>query len=446
MTKITPKGIKIKSKVTPLKDTMLSYLERDILPRLQHWEIKGDLIVIKPHLVETAKKADDLWTLPMSKALYQHVVTLSPSLFSRNNLPEIDFTKPTNTISLVGVQMKSGSLVMDGHGDLSCTINVNVRLSTVALGGMNNTVSYVTLEYKWVRDSPAANFTIPTEKSVLKRERDSRMLTKKPLPCSDRILGMSEDLYPILNETLKKHFPLWEIKNGDVYVTQEYHDFTNRDGIRYATKMPAEFFQFILGNHNQHAKSEDAINVEFDFNHPRKTVWLNAISYCLIDRVAHFEFRLSFSLVKKGKKANEIYGAHVFIPTEEATPEPIQMKGEKGMTELVNDDDVWMDLVAALIFSAMDYGTFDEYANNIKSSFFITPTITLAAIYTVRSDAEMDEVINLFQDVGYKYPDLMAIYHVMQFLRLSKNTNVTLTALTFNSINKTCQYTMGQAL
>lgn len=252
-------------------------------------------------------------------------------------------------------------------------------------------------------------------------------------------LNLNADELEFIGKLLAEHFPMWEIIDDEVFIAPWSRCVAKLNWRTVTVPVQGEFLGNLI-NLNL-ACTQRPLDVVVDLDNRKNTIALRDIRVVTLpsnERGVQFSFRVS--VVPDGKKANTLHSmkAEFAFPLNEVSAVPESQEKE------VPDTNEWYQLVAALIFSCTDYGTFDEFCTNVKGSFFITPIINLENMSLVRTDSEMDAVVSVFQDLGYKHPDLLAIYHLIQFLRLTKDKRITLLSVSFNGHNKSSLYNLSQ--
>lgn len=403
------------------------------------WELVGNRVYVNQVIQPLARVNGRFITTPLQPDLFRKLVELDRLTGGGTPLDiEVDITNQNNTVALMSIHLCSDD---DDVQQISFTF----RVSFVPKGKKANKV--VTLN---------AVFTVTEVEAETPH-------VSAPLHIPGLASGaIGKELFDDVTQILRTDYPMWELEDGKVYISENYQGMVEAIVTYRAAHVPTgEIISFPINAHTLYQllrrNYDSGVGIpvveDFDLDNPNHKFSLLDIYICSDSETPQIGFIFQVTLVTRNSPMRKLVNLHalypvlpssLYVPTANTVKDDFEGDVLVGYLETTKPDSTWENLVAALLFSCTDYGTLEEFIINVKGSFFITPTVNVEGTTLVRTDSEMDDVVNMFQDVGYKHPDLLAIYHLIQYLRLTKDNKIVLASVSFNHPEKTSRYILSQ--
>jgi hypothetical protein len=399
------------------------------------WELVGNKVYVAQSAQSQAKVNWKWITLPVDAWLVRALIKLDSLIGVGAPVDiDVDLTNPNNTVALMDIRLYADD------NDVMC-IGFTFRLSFVPTGKKGNKVVNL-----------SASFVLTEVQADVQHVTD-------PLDIPGLASGaIGKELFEVVANVLQRDYPMWELEDGKVYITENFQSVAEVIYVYKGAGAPVEeiislpinaytLHQLLRRNHDSEVGV--LVDADFDIDNPNHKIHLLDIYICSESDTPQIGFIFQVNLATRNSSTRKPVNLHALYPLPVLPLLPLPSASFDGdeftdSIKTTKTDSIWENLVAALIFSCTDYGTLEEFIINIKGSFFITPIVNVEGTALVRTDAEMDDVVNMFQDVGYKYPDLLAIFHLIQYLRLSNDNKLKLASVSFNYPDKTSRYILSQ--
>lgn len=182
---------------------------------------------------------------------------------------------------------------------------------------------------------------------------------------------------------------------------------------------------------------EDCVNVRFRLGLTKKGTKIKRVEYVTKTLpIANLPLHPQFAKLKPGhyltaagtkavkgvalisNRTNKL----VTDPQPKVKKEVVKSSPAKAKVSTEEEDDkLWLDLAAGLIFLMRNDTTYDKLRKAVDGLFTLTDSVRIKVV-AYRTEKEAAQVQAMFSIYGTKFPSLTAVFHLLEYTRLSSPT------------------------
>jgi hypothetical protein len=403
-------------------EAQLKFVEDSILPKLEFWEICQNYIIVKPEYKNKRYRNSGILSLPFK--LCKLILSTANQTEEQDFLAEVNCKHPNNTIGLVSVCIKPGSIELKNYAPIKCTITVICRIEVMHYGGEHTKSHLVTMEYPWVAQETQNN-----KRNTEVATKIVKPHTRKNIPVVVNLDNFTAEDIGALDAELSNNFPCWRRDHGLVSVDVENFPVYKNTGTRTDVSL-----NLAIGHGVKLRPEDDAIRTGI----VDETIALVSIDL-LPTRQLCFRFIISY-YKNNHSKAKSLHHMEYMVDLEPetsdvritsstvndngklilTTSEREQINTEVVVETPLTDEDIWLKLVSVLLWYCAQPTDLNVYMNSLKAAFNITPTIkTVFYCHVSKIPDDVSVAIELFAKWRDKFPLLTALFYMLEIRRLN---------------------------
>lgn len=404
-------------------EAQLKFVEDSILPKLEFWEIYQNYVLVKQEYKNNNKRYRNSGIVSLPFKVFKHILSNLIQTDSQHCLEDVNCKHPNNTIDLVSVCIKPGSIELKNYAPVKCTIIVMCRIEVMQYGGEYTKSHVVTMEYPWIAEESQNN-----KRNTEVANKIVKPNTRKNIPVVVNLDNFTAEDIGALDAELTNNFPCWRRDHGLVSVDVGNFPVYKNTGTRTDVSL-----NLALGHGVKLRPEDTAIRtgivdetialVSVDLLPTRQLCFRFIISYYKNNHskaksLHHMDYLVDLEpetsdMRITGSTVND--DGKLVVTTSEGEHINTEVMVEKPLTE----EDIWVKLVSVLLWYCAQPAYLDVYMRSLKAAFNITPTIVTG--FSSRTGVfpeDLSVAKELFNKWGEDFPNLTALFYMLETRRM----------------------------